>query len=110
MIANVITLEDLEKLKREILDEIQNLFFSRQPVTPVRKWLRSTELRKILGLSPGTLQNLRLNGTLPFSKVQGVIYYDYEDVRKMLETHKHHPLFTGKHFELDDFRDEKIVP
>ena len=39
----------------------------------------------MLGISPGTLQNLRTNGTLPFTKIGSLIYYPYEDVIKVLE-------------------------
>jgi hypothetical protein len=55
---------------------------------PVKKWLKSYEVRKILDISPGTLQNLRLNGTLPFTKIGGVMYYDYADIQNMLQAHK----------------------
>jgi hypothetical protein len=42
----------------------------------------------MLGISPGTLQNLRVNGTLPYAKVGGVIYYAYEDILKVMEENK----------------------
>lgn len=38
----------------------------------------------MLAISPGTLQNLRINGTLPYTKVGGVIYYDADDINNML--------------------------
>ncbi|WP_421878262.1 helix-turn-helix domain-containing protein [Marinoscillum sp.] len=41
-------------------------------------------------MSPGTLQNLRINGTLPFTKIGGVIYYDYQDIHKMLTENRVH--------------------
>jgi hypothetical protein len=87
MAATIITLEDLQNFKLELLEEIQKLLSQRNPV-PVRKWLKSHEVRKLLTISPGTLQNLRINGTLPFTKIGGVIYYDYDDIQKMLEGHK----------------------
>jgi len=49
-----------------------------------KKFLRSTEVRKMLGISVGTLQNLRVNGTLPYTKVGGIIFYDQKDIAKML--------------------------
>jgi isocitrate dehydrogenase kinase/phosphatase len=42
-------------------------------------------------VSPGTLQNLRVNGTLPFTKIGGVIFYDYDDIQRMLEENKRSP-------------------
>jgi hypothetical protein len=87
MVANIITLEDLQNFKQEFLAEIQKLLSQRQ-TTPARRWLRSNEVRRLLLVSPGTLQNLRVNGTLPFSKVGGIIFYDYDDIQKMIEFHK----------------------
>ena len=52
---------------------------------PSKKWLKSYEVRKLLGISPGTLQNLRINGTLPYTKIGGMMFYDYEDIKKMLK-------------------------
>jgi predicted DNA-binding transcriptional regulator AlpA len=55
---------------------------------PTRKWLKKHEVRKILGISPGTIHTLRVNGTLPFTKIGNIIYYDEEDIKKMLESRK----------------------
>lgn len=35
--------------------------------------------------SPGTLQNLRINGTLNFTRIGSIIYYKQEDINKLLE-------------------------
>ncbi|NOT77007.1 MAG: helix-turn-helix domain-containing protein [Cyclobacteriaceae bacterium] len=95
MATTIITLENLQNFKQELLAEIQNLLAQRQ-TTPARKWLKSRDIRRLLGLSPGTLANLRVNGTLPFTKIGGVIFYDYDDLQKMIEAHKHNPHFAGK--------------
>ncbi len=95
MAANIVTVEDLEVFKEELLTEIQKLL-SRRQTTPARKWLKSHEVRRLLMLSPGTLQNLRVNGTLPFTKIGGVIFYDYDDIQKMIEENKRNPHFVGK--------------
>jgi hypothetical protein len=97
MIANVITLEDLQNFKKELIEEVKNLLAERSGATiPVRKWLKSHEVRRMLTLSPGTLQHLRVNGTLPFTKVGGVIYYDQADIQKMLEDRKTNLHITRK--------------
>ncbi len=95
MAATIITPEDLQNFKQELLAEIQKLLSQRQ-TTPNRKWLKSNEVRRLLLLSPGTLQNLRINGTLPFTKIGGVIFYDYDDIQKMIEEHKRNPHAIGK--------------
>lgn len=95
MAATIITLEDLQNFKQELLTEIQKLLSQRQ-TTPARKWLKSNEVRRLLLVSPGTLQNLRVNGTLPFTKIGGVIFYDYDDIQKMIEEHKRNPHLVVK--------------
>ncbi|MEP2669078.1 MAG: helix-turn-helix domain-containing protein [Cyclobacteriaceae bacterium] len=95
MAANIVTVEDLEIFKEELLTEIQKLLSRRQTI-PARKWLKSHDVRRLLMLSPGTLQNLRVNGTLPFTKIGGVIFYDYDDIQKMIEENKRNPHFVGK--------------
>lgn len=87
MVLDIITLEDLQEFRRQLIEELRQLLSQRQ-TTPVRKWLKSHEVRRLLTISPGTLQNLRVNGTLPFTKIGGVIYYDYDDIQKMLEQRK----------------------
>ncbi|MBU2912696.1 helix-turn-helix domain-containing protein [Reichenbachiella agariperforans] len=85
MPAQIITTDELRDFKMELLDEIKEIIQAR---TQNKEWLRSSELRKILKISPGTLQNLRVNGTLPYTKIGGVIYYAHEDVISMLEDNK----------------------
>lgn len=87
MPANIITHEDLQAFKRELVDEIKKLLAEHEP-KPKKKWLKSNEVRKLLLISAGTLQTLRINGTLPFTKVGGVMYYEYDDILKMLEKNK----------------------
>ncbi len=87
MAAEIITTDDLREFKMEILSEIKQLL-KEYKGEPSKKWLKSYEVRKILSISPGTLQNLRLNGTLPYTKIGGVIYYDYADIQDMLQSRK----------------------
>jgi hypothetical protein len=42
-------------------------------------------VKNLLKISPGTLQNLRMNGTLRFTKIGGILYYKYEDIIEVLE-------------------------
>jgi hypothetical protein len=80
----LLTIGDMDDFKHEIIEELRNLFKETQG-HPNKKWLRSYEIRKMLGISPGTLQNMRVNGTLPYSKIGGIVYYRYDDVVKLLE-------------------------
>ncbi|MEO2061216.1 MAG: helix-turn-helix domain-containing protein [Mesonia sp.] len=92
MSATIITTDDLREFKLELLEEIQELLL-KQHSTTSKKWLRSKEVRELLGISPGTLQNLRINGTLPYTKIGGVLYYDEEEINTVLEKNKIHHTF-----------------
>lgn len=86
MATTVLTTEDLQQFKVELLQEIKTLLKEEKPLPT--KWLKSTQVRKMLNISPGTIQNLRINGTLPYSKVGGTIYYAYDDILKLLKENK----------------------
>lgn len=83
MAANVITPEDLQSFKIELLEDIKNLFTAKP--TEQKLWLRSAEVKELLKISSGTLQNLRMNGTLRTSKIGGILYYNYRDIESLLE-------------------------
>lgn len=83
----IITTEDLLSFRSELIDEIKTIFKEIQGNNP-RKWLRSSDVRKLLGISPGTLQNLRINGVLPYNKVGGIILYNQEDILNMIESNR----------------------
>ena len=89
MPTEIITTDDLREFKIELLDDFKRLL-KEHAGQPTKKWLKSPEVRKLLDISPGTLQNLRINGTLPFTKMGGLMYYDYEDIKKFLSENKQH--------------------
>lgn len=89
MAATVLTTEDLQEFKVELLQEFKELLKSQSSFQP-KKWLRSPEVRELLDISPGTLQNLRINGTLPYTKMGGVIYYEYADILKVMQANRIH--------------------
>ena len=83
MNVELITREDLREFKNELLNDLKQI---RQPGQgQSKKWLKSSEVRKMLNISPGTLQNLRINGTLRFTKIGSIMYYKQEDINKVLE-------------------------
>lgn len=87
--ATIITTEDLMEFKGELLEDIKDLLQQQNGQTG-KKWLKSNEVRELLGISPGTLQNLRINGTLPYTKIGGVLYYEYHEIMEVLERNKVH--------------------
>lgn len=85
MQLELLTRDDMKNFKSELLEEIRRMI---QPQPESKEWLKSSDVMKLLNCSPGTLQNLRINGTLPFTKMGGTIYYAYSDVMKVLNGNK----------------------
>ncbi len=80
MEIEIITKEDLETFKNEIVEVITS---NTQSQTS-KKWLRSAEVREELGISPGTLQNMRINGTIPFTRMGSTYFYDWDEIQRIL--------------------------
>lgn len=81
-----ITKEDLRQFRLLIINDIREILkgngnTSLKPEDT--EWLRSKEVRKILNISPGTLQNMRIQGKLRFRKVMGSYYYFKHDLSKL---------------------------
>ncbi len=86
MQVNILSKEDLNQFKTELIQEIKQLLSNYDnSVSNKSRWLRSAEVRKLMSISPGTLQNLRINGVLPYRKVGGIMFYAIEDIQKMME-------------------------
>lgn len=84
MPATILTTEDLMDFKMELLEEIKDLF-KQSSEGQQKKYLKSAEVINMLQISPSTLQNLRINGTIPYSKIGGLIYYNKADIFRVLE-------------------------
>jgi len=82
MSVEVITKEDLQLFRVQLLNDIKELLTVRQQ--PKKEWLRSSEIRKILKISPGTLQKLRVAGKLKPSKVGSILLYSNSDLDQLL--------------------------
>lgn len=86
MEISIVTKEDLQQLKNELLEEIKRLLEKENRAH--KEWLRSSEVRKLLNISAGTLQTLRINGSLSYTKVGGTLFYSYKDIEKLLNGDK----------------------
>ena len=47
-------------------------------------WIDAQDVMHYLHISPRTLQTLRTNGTLPFSRIGNKLYYRKQDIQKIL--------------------------
>ncbi len=87
MATEIITTDDLREFKIELLADIEKLL-KKNPGVQHKKWLKSYEVKELLKVSPGTLQHLRVSGILPYTKIGGTIYYDYNDIQDMITKNK----------------------
>jgi hypothetical protein len=82
---NLVTVQDLQELKAEIISEIKLIIGNS---TTKKDWLRSPEVMEMLSISSGTLQSLRINRDIPFTKMGGTLYYERAAVVKALNKSK----------------------
>ncbi|QYA26618.1 helix-turn-helix domain-containing protein [Gramella sp. MT6] len=87
MPTSIITTDDLREFKMELLAELKTLF-TKQNSGTLKRYLKSSEVMDLLQISPGTLQNLRINGTLPYTKVGGIIYYDVQEIHRVMDENR----------------------
>ncbi len=83
MTNELLTREDLQHFRAQLLSELKEVL--QQSKQNTKQWLKSSEVRKMLGISHGTLQNLRITRSLPYTKLGGIMFYKYEDIEKILE-------------------------
>ena len=89
MAVSVVTTDDLEVFRHNLKNDFAELLKNFKTPKHVQ-WLKSSEVRKILKISPGTLQNLRIRGTLSYTKIGCIIYYNQDDIDSLLAKNKSH--------------------
>ena len=101
MSLQVLTREDLEQFKSDLISEMKT-YFSGNLENGLKKgetntkWLKSHQVQRMLAISAGTLQNLRINGTIPFTKIGGIIFYSVDDIDQILQNNKRNMPLDGK--------------
>ncbi|WP_289057387.1 DNA-binding protein [uncultured Flavobacterium sp.] len=83
-----VTKEDLKEFGILLLDKIQAIFKDKdsglkENLEP--EWIRSKSVRKLLDISAGSVQNLRISQKVRFKKVFGSYYYNKEDLQKLFD-------------------------
>lgn len=84
----IVTKEDLRQFGLLLVDKIRVTI---QEIAQVQKeslqpeWLKSKTVRKMLDISAGSVQNLRMTQKVRFKKVLGSYYYNKEDLLKLFK-------------------------
>ena len=84
MTVELITRQDLEQLKNELLAELR----LNRSAHNDESFLKSGEVKDILKCSDSTLQKHRIAQRLPFSKIGGTYYYRLTDVEELLNSNR----------------------
>lgn len=79
----LITKNDLFEFRQNLLSELKEMLGNN---SVSEKWLKSCEVKKMLKISTSTLQTMRINGTLRYTKIGNIFYYSYDDIEKLFDT------------------------
>lgn len=90
MPTQIITTDDLREFKVDLLEEIKSILNSASVITnpETKRYLKSYEVMKLLGISASSLQNMRNSRLLTYTRIQGTIYYDWNDIVKLMDQNK----------------------
>ncbi len=80
MAAEIITKEDLQEFGQQLLNQIKSLLG--HAIEEPKKWLKSYQVTNMLKISDNTLQTLNNNGTIPFTKIGGILYYSHHNFKR----------------------------
>ncbi|MDG2432850.1 DNA-binding protein [Flavobacterium sp.] len=83
---DMITKEDLRQFGLELLGNIGTLITqTKEGYGDVidQEWIKSKQVRKLMNMSPGSVQNLRVTEKVRFKKIVGSYYYNKADLLKL---------------------------
>lgn len=86
-----VTKEDLRQFGLLLIGTIRKMIqvgTDKDKETVHPEWLKSRVVRKLLDISPGSLQNLRITGKIRYKKVLGSYYYNRADLMQLFNDDK----------------------
>ncbi|MEO8238448.1 MAG: DNA-binding protein [Flavobacterium sp.] len=81
--SDIVTKDDLRQFGLLLINDIREIVEKVETIekdTVYPEWLKSRVVRKLMDMSPGSLQNLRVTGKIRFKKVLGSYYYNKTDL------------------------------
>ena len=82
----VITAEDLERQLQKVVDEVKSAVTNNDSSNV--RWIRSKQVKELLGISDSKLQTMRINRSITYSQIDGTYFYDKESILSLLEQNK----------------------
>lgn len=80
---DMITKDDLRQFGLELLSNIGTLITQAKEVQNEivdQEWIKSKQVRILMNMSPGSVQNLRVTQKVRFKKILGSYYYNKVDL------------------------------
>ena len=94
MSLEILTKTDLNDFKVELIKLITDVLIKKQPFK--KEILSNDDVMELLGVSNGTIRKYRITGRLSYTKIDGILYYKYEDVISLIDSHKKNSLSPNK--------------
>ena len=88
---DMVTKEDLRQFGLELLCNIGTLMTQTREVQNEivdQEWIKSKQVRILMNMSPGSVQNLRVTEKVRFKKIVGSYYYNKADLLKLFTDEK----------------------
>lgn len=82
----VITEEALEYRLEKLVVDITNSIGKNDKIES--RWIRSKQVKELLGISDSKLQTMRVNRSLTYSQIDGTYFYDRDSIMQILEQNK----------------------
>lgn len=88
MMSDMITKDDLRQFGLLLINDIRKIVENtetseKDEIHP--EWLKSRVVRKLMDMSAGSLQNLRVTGKVRFKKILGSYYYNKKDLMNLFK-------------------------
>jgi hypothetical protein len=86
MSIEIVTKEDLQIFRKQLVEDFRDILNqSRKPTNEHPEGYKTAHVRKMLGCSVNKLVALRISKKIRWKKIVGTIYYNKDDVRRLLE-------------------------
>lgn len=84
--VEIVTKEDLHQFRLQLLEDMKTLLQKEKECHPENiEGYKTANVRKILGCSVNKLVSLRVAKKIRTKKIGGTVYYNKEDVKRLVE-------------------------
>lgn len=82
----VITSEELDHRLEKVVADITKTIGRNDNIES--RWIRSKQVKELLGISDSKLQTMRVNRSFTYSQIDGTYFYDRDSIMQILEQNK----------------------